>query len=1565
METGNTGSKLPPQSESRFSSLKRLFGQKSVPPPTESTPSPAPIQTDNSGQPTPIAVTTTEKLSAHFGLLPEGSTVQRLHADTKTHVEYGEKTWTTAQTVRDILQNHLDANTQQFFNKLISAVVDVNKLSERSIKTQEEGFDDFSYNLFRFRKGLGSFSPDAEKEMVDLLNEYIYYAPIRQELLDEQGKIRLDALKQAVAPIVEIPPKVTYKIVYLNTSEKQNNEQWLSYDELQQSQFSEKAGAPATDTEKFRYQIVGMKIEDQGSGFDAKLSAFYKSTKRGQRHLRGKFGEGAKMSETHLMRHGASVKMRSRFEINGGQPVHERIWQHRAYLGEDNTIQQKGVQVDIPPGQESGAGSYTLITIDKADPAFQQEFLVNVDPRIQGGGLAQNCLEYSQAKYYYPMSKLVYKGKPVGMSLEVSPDNQYVQGLRVGSGATSRQEVKPLFSYDFLDSSILQGRDRSELNNSIESQIYDFWTQADSQVLISELIRRVTTGNYSEYNTPEAKALDQILTGRYDQTEIHRDTQTGRTTDDTLKTFPALAGAKPGIKNVIIKEADGYRDRDFITILQSRGYNIITLKPGISSKAISNLNQKHEGDYQFYSIDSARTEVQATRNEMDPNDERVGSSQELLHSAFVELGAIIEKAGLNTADFRIEPLPQFHEVIDPTKESPFILDFNEDTKKIRLVIRPALLAEVIQAKGGHEYWKRRIQVELLATYKRNEKFPDQNTLYIASQNTAQLLLDNTLHAGLPDVDALPSSFSYEPQVEDPVEAIKRFSTEQANIQEDLIGWDVYRSISTFQISLDQMEKVSQGFAHIPEPYRQKAKDVMEQRVVIEGDEVGYFDYPENGQGDLMLMKKRLDSLTPEGSIDGKPVYKLGDKLFIPYELPKGSVIKSERAYDDHKYVMYGDQLLDFDKYSFGPYQFRSFPFIIDSGGFVSKINRFNPNIATALQEMETGLKEIVITSPEQKSKEGMKFLAGVVETPFPSEYGIDEWDNPVRVFQDIVQNHLDASPTGRVDARYEVQRGQQRIWITEQEMTSSDAIVGFSVFDNGEGYTPNDLGTIGKSSKKSPLFAGKYGEGQKMIAAAAVRNGLELSFSSVASYNGARYRWQGTVGTKPEEIVIGGKPTDVDRVIFNVASNPVNTEENFTSSTIIRLPEGIDPNTKVWQEWLQVIDPRVKNEFGDGGLARYVLPMRTGDREQIIDMGYMRILLDRPGEIYENGLLVSKEGGTALGYDVPEIVTTRERNRFDTSRLNWYITDAAYSCPSSAYAMALMQKVKEQYLAEVVNNPAGTNIREQDIDFGAIHSHHYYDFVPAKPYWRQAYNVQLGTYLVYSEQAIRDNIKYHTQELTASHTRGERKDEIIKQVEQAYAALANVGHIPSDHIIHPRSSGEYSYWSRLFPTVEEYIKKLSEQEVPITDDLRRYLQTIVSASNNVLANTQNNLRNTTAGQHVYESIVTGKTPKERDERALTQAETAITEQFGYWTPEALQQHPGRVFVAPANAGYLGLATRDRIGFNELLLVGDDIRKIAGTARHELVHKIYGLRDYTPEFIMMLLESAKANISQQD
>lgn len=33
-------------------------------------------------------------------------------------IEYGEKTWTTAQTVRDLMQNHLDAETERYYAKV-------------------------------------------------------------------------------------------------------------------------------------------------------------------------------------------------------------------------------------------------------------------------------------------------------------------------------------------------------------------------------------------------------------------------------------------------------------------------------------------------------------------------------------------------------------------------------------------------------------------------------------------------------------------------------------------------------------------------------------------------------------------------------------------------------------------------------------------------------------------------------------------------------------------------------------------------------------------------------------------------------------------------------------------------------------------------------------------------------------------------------------------------------------------------------------------------------------------------------------------------------------------------------------------------------------------------------------------------------------------------------------------------------------------------------------------------------------------------------------------------------
>jgi len=110
----------------------------------------------------------------------------------------------------------------------------------------------------------------------------------------------------------------------------------------------------------------------------------------------------------------------------------------------------------------------------------------------------------------------------------------------------------------------------------------------------------------------------------------------------------------------------------------------------------------------------------------------------------------------------------------------------------------------------------------------------------------------------------------------------------------------------------------------------------------------------------------------------------------------------------------------------------------------------------------------------------------------------------------------------------------------------------------------------------------------------------------------------------------------------------------------------------------------------------------------------------------------------------------------------------------------------------------------------------------------------------------------------------------------------------------------------------------------------------------------------------YESIISERLPNELGAYWGEGAKRKADEQLAFWSDYDKLLSQDAVFVAPANSGYLGLASRDKIGLNERLLVEEDLRKIAGTGRHELLHKVFGIRDYTPQFVMLLLELAKAN-----
>jgi len=363
-----------------------------------------------------------------------------------------------------------------------------------------------------------------------------------------------------------------------------------------------------------------------------------------------------------------------------------------------------------------------------------------------------------------------------------------------------------------------------------------------------------------------------------------------------------------------------------------------------------------------------------------------------------------------------------------------------------------------------------------------------------------------------------------------------------------------------------------------------------------------------------------------------------------------------------------------------------------------------------------------------------------------------------------------------------VARDGKRIWVTEAtSLTDLDQIVGLAIMDKGGGYLPDDLGTMGKSSKKSPMFAGKYGEGQKMVSAAAIRNGLSLSFTSLGDYGGERKRWTAQVGTRDEELIIEGKRSKAQRIVFNLNSEGSESEPQFTSATTLRLPDADKYGNPEWQKWLEIFDPRKKDERGNGGLSRYVINLREESNPNVIDLGYMRILLDEPGAVYENGLLISREGGkSVVGYDVPEVVTTRERNSYDSSRLRNYIAHAMADCRDPRYPQTIMRQFKERYLKQMIENPGRTWVSEADLDFGSVFLFER-GFLSGEPLWNYAYATELGSYLVHSDEALKSKIKYGEESIKEGYVSD--KEEKQREIEQAWSTLANISHIPQDHLI--------------------------------------------------------------------------------------------------------------------------------------------------------------------------------------
>ncbi|MEI6886916.1 MAG: hypothetical protein WCK31_01620 [bacterium] len=173
---------------------------------------------------------TEEFTSRNVGVLPNGSRVRRINQNTETKINYGNEVWTTAQTVRDVFQNHLDANTQQFVEELLAKILIPSTIN---IDTPQKAtaFNEIILKLFTYKKvsALG-YSKEVEERyryfFTITLKQLTSLAEvkIRPELFGRYDYLDLGLIKKELAKVVETPPQIQFKIIDIESSKRINIE---------------------------------------------------------------------------------------------------------------------------------------------------------------------------------------------------------------------------------------------------------------------------------------------------------------------------------------------------------------------------------------------------------------------------------------------------------------------------------------------------------------------------------------------------------------------------------------------------------------------------------------------------------------------------------------------------------------------------------------------------------------------------------------------------------------------------------------------------------------------------------------------------------------------------------------------------------------------------------------------------------------------------------------------------------------------------------------------------------------------------------------------------------------------------------------------------------------------------------------------------------------------------------------------------------------------------------------------------------------------------------------------
>jgi len=1485
-----------------------------------------------------------------------------INHEAKTSLDYGEKTWTTAQTVRDLMQNHLDAETERYYGNISSMIFDDDKFlklvaDEKGSEHLKKEIDNFLYSAYMFVNHVGDMTPEVRAVSEEHLQKLTNNLPIKDSFLVD-GIFQTSKLLEQARQIPERLPLISYEITDQQTNQPVG---FLAYETLRDEKlYQQKADG------KFRYQIDGLKIADHGAGYDSQLSSLYISSKTGKKHVRGKFGEGAKMSELHLLRNRAKIKMRSQyiFKNRQGGDVN-RLWQTKSKIKGGRLVSEG---VEIENYENENTGSMVYVSFKDSKETFKDDLVKNIDPRVNG--LTSNVAEFGSQNFIYPMP--ITEKCLVGINISGKGDEQYVQGLRVELAADAFGYSEPWFSYDILDSSVIAGRDRNEIKGEIVDKIKNFWKHNDNPGLLKKLVQTaVHDETRSKFSSMELGSLNEILmesikgNGKKEEPK-----KVQATIDQELINELSL---EKGVPTLVLSQRE-YREcsdkeyRKSISYAHDQNYRIITTASHLYSSSIEAFAKRISQDYKIFSLGDIIGKIRENDNFKRPEfveGERERKIQEVFALAADSVNSFSQAAGLPTQKFSMGfDLSANNHNRNSDYENDYESDYlggdndfqdnfsyydeSESYGPIwmgsdKLMINPNKISD--PRHGNPHELQRQLELYLLSGYRGYNFYNNsENDDYSEDQmeetedgkemmKQAQHFLDSVITKLIPNnsplLEAIPNSFNYEKNKDFIARLCKEvFEGDEAKRTKNRESYVMFRRALSAQLNINEAKQL---FADSLDNDYYEAKNIVENRVFNDNNSLSYYNKSRERWD-----KINLKSDKPISEWNELPVYELGNgRLFISAPMNPGAVVAKGEGKEREYIINEGENFLEIGRFGVGFYEYgmRSNSVSVQPAGFVlDKQNSKGKDILTVAEYVKKQLQEYSYYPTGNKENTNNKIVEGISTTAIPIEYGKDEWDNPIRVFQDIVQNHIDASlGAGGVKLIYEVIREGKRLWIEKNDVQSGDKISGLQISDNGGGYSPSEIATMGASSKKSPLFAGKYGEGQKMVAAAALRGGLDLEYQSFIKNDQEVLNWNAQAVIEDRRVVLDGEEAEKKLVAFNVGVSK--DQSKVGSRTIFKLSKNANSNEeKQWAQWASIIDPRQKDERGNTGLSRYIRQIRKSNSDREYRLGSVTMLLDEPGAVYENGLRINpgaEKGRTlAFGYDVPEVVTTRERNSYNPDRLKYYARHIFSHLTDPLIIGEILKKIVDDH--------------ERSSDLSIISS-----YKTAQPIWAEVAQKLWPDYLVHSHDAFRK-----PQDDSGDAYFFETKAEYQKRIENEKLARkidANMVHFDRKKILF-LSKNNYEGFSRMLPTLESAIGKLETEKLPISPELKKILSTIVAQSANIYKDVYQKAKESLTDEQVYNHPLLN----------AYQSKEKVNE----WSDvDKIIKNPNGVGVAPITSGFHGRADQGVV-FNEVLLVENDKRKLAEVSLHEMAHIVSGRGDYEEEFVDLLYELAKHFIKEK-